>query len=72
MRSASFTDFRNNAKLFFDAVEKGESIEIYRHGKPIAVIYPSNDKARGRWKRANPRKVAGLELSSAILADRNE
>jgi len=40
MKTVSFTDFRNNASSFLDLVEKGEEIEIQRHGKVVARIVP--------------------------------
>ena len=40
MRQVAFTEFRNNAKIFFDLVETGESVRILRNGKPIADIVP--------------------------------
>ena len=39
MRQAAFTDLRNNAKLYFDYVEAGESVRVLRNGKPIADQY---------------------------------
>lgn len=70
MKSATFSDLRNNARRYFDDVEKGESIEIYRHGKLIAVIVPANQKSRDRWKKGNPVRITGVSLSAAVLDER--
>lgn len=72
MKIVTFSELRNNARSYFDAVEKGDSIEVYRHGKLIAVINPVNRKARDRWKNSAPLELSGVSLSAAILAERNE
>ena len=72
MKTATFSDFRNHAKKFFDAVEGGESVEIYRHGKPVAMLTPIRKHSMDRWKTAHPLTLPGLSLSRAILADREE
>lgn len=72
MQSATFTEFRNNAKRFFDKVEKGEAIEIYRHGRPVAVLMPVTDHDKSRLMHTKPLKIPGISLSSALLAERKE
>lgn len=71
MKTATFTEFRNNAKKFFDAVERGESIKIYRHGKPVAILKPAQPP-ESPWKTANPLRLKGVSLSRAILEDRED
>ncbi len=72
MGSATFTEFRNNAKRYFDKVEKGESIEIYRYGMPVAVLMPVKQRDRSRLATMRPLKIPGVSLSRAILAERDE
>jgi len=72
MQSATFTEFRNNAKRYFDRVEKGESIEIYRHGMPVAILMPVKKRDRARLSTSKPLKIPGVSLSQAILAERDE
>lgn len=72
MKTATFTQLRNKAKKYFDAVEGGETIEIYRHGKPIAILSPVATSNRIRWKKANPKKLSGVSLSRTILAERRK
>ena len=35
MQEVTFTDFRNHAKRYFDSVEHGATVRIYRNGRPI-------------------------------------
>lgn len=70
MKDATFTELRNNAKAYFDAVEKGETVRVYRNGKPIAEIVPLRPDSPS-WKRsATPLAIKGISLSRAILEDR--
>jgi prevent-host-death family protein len=72
MREATFTELRNNAKTYFDAVESGETVLVYRNGKPVAEIVPVR-KETPSWKRpASPLAIKGLALSREILNDREE
>ena len=69
---ATFTELRNHAKTYFDAVERGEVVRVYRNGKPVAEIIPINEGAPS-WKRqASPLSINGLSLSHEILNDRME
>jgi prevent-host-death family protein len=70
MLCVTFSQLRNNAKKYFDVVEKGESVEIYRHGKPVAILSPATPPTVGRWKGARPLKVKGVSLARAVLSDR--
>jgi len=72
MQSATFTEFRNNAKRFFDKVEQGESIEIYRHGMPVAILMPAKKRDKSRLNSSSPLKIPGVSLSQALLAERDE
>jgi len=73
MRAVTFTEFRKDASALFSAVENGETIQIIRHGKPIAEILPYREAANQvpSWKKKRPRKVIkGEALSSMIYKDR--
>ena len=72
MRTVTFSELRNQAKKYFDAVENGETVEIYRHGKPVAILMPIRKRSMDRWKTSHPLKLSGTSLSQAILADRSE
>ncbi|MBI5631072.1 MAG: type II toxin-antitoxin system Phd/YefM family antitoxin [Elusimicrobia bacterium] len=72
MTTITFSELRNRAKKYFDAVERGETIEVCRHGRPAAFLIPARRTGGERWKTARPMRLSGVSLSGAILADRSE
>ena len=71
MLDATFTDFRNHAKDYLDAVEAGDTVRVFRNGKPIADIVPI-DSDIPSWKRPTvPPTVKGVSLSREVLRDRS-
>lgn len=72
MVRVTFSELRNNARRFFDLVEQGEVIEVYRRGKPVAILSPVGHHRTDRWKRARPVDLGGPSLSRAILSTRRE
>jgi len=70
MITVTFTELRNHAKKYFDAVDEGETIAVCRHGKPVAVLSPINERSMDYWKQADPLRIKGVELSKVILAER--
>jgi prevent-host-death family protein len=72
VKSVTFSELRNNAKKYFDTVEKGETLEVYRHGKPVAILMPSASRGRSRTQEEPPLRVPGVSLARAILKDRAE
>ncbi|MBI3523627.1 MAG: type II toxin-antitoxin system prevent-host-death family antitoxin [Betaproteobacteria bacterium] len=72
MREATFTELRNHAKDYFDAVEAGDTVRVSRNGKLIAEIVPVRSGIPS-WKRpASPLTVKGLSLGREVLSDREE
>ena len=72
MQDVTFTELRNHAKDYFDAVENGDTVRVFRNGKPIAEIVPIRSKIPS-WKRPTTLlAVKGLSLSREILRDRDE
>lgn len=73
MREATCTEFRNHAKRYFDAVQRGERVRIYRNSRPIAELVPVSSRLPA-WK--NPPgvrlNIEGLCLSEEIAADRRQ
>ena len=70
MLDATFTDFRNRAKDYFDAVEAGDTVRVFRNGKPIADIVPI-DSDMPSWKRPTvPLTVKGVSLCREVLRNR--
>lgn len=74
MRSVTFSELRNHAREYFDAVERGQSFEVYRNGKPVALLSPARSRRDAReWLDAwKPLDVSGVSLSEAIIAEREE
>jgi prevent-host-death family protein len=72
MQETTFTELRNHAKAYFDAVEGGDTVRVFRNGKPIAEIVPIRSGVPS-WKRQGaPLTVKGLSLSQEILSDRDD
>ena len=72
MVTINFTQFRQHAKEYLDAVGKGEIVSIKRHGKIIAQII-SPAKKQPAWKRAvKPLVIPGVSLSKTILEERRK
>lgn len=72
MQQTTFSEFRRHAKDYFDEVERGDVVRVYRNGRPIADIVPipSVDPA---WKRPVPRlAVRGGLASRAVMQGREE
>lgn len=71
MLDATLTDFRNHAKRYLDAVERGESVRIYRKGRPIAELVPISSRTAA-WKNSPSvrLRLGELCLSDEIAADR--
>ena len=72
MRDATFTELRNHAKDYFDAVEAGDTVRVFRNGKPIAEIVPVRGGVPSWKKPATPLTVKGLSLSREILSERDK
>ena len=72
MKTITFSEFRKHASEVLDLVEKGESIQVLRHGKAIARVVPAGRrKSKPSWKRPGLRLVkAGVSLSRAVLEER--
>jgi prevent-host-death family protein len=73
MRETTFTELRTHAKTFFDAVEKGETIRVYRNGRPVADIVPIK-ASMPAWKKPPQIRLSlgSLSLGDEVLADRDE
>jgi prevent-host-death family protein len=74
MKIVTFTEFRQNAATYFDAVEHGETIKVLRHGKPIAEIVPASTEEKNlSWKQPGLKlSVKGASLSREILKERKQ
>ena len=75
--SVPLSEFRANASAVIDMVEKGETVRILRHGKPVAELVPMASETAKKvpsWKQPFDPVVlsAGVSLSQAVLDERNE
>lgn len=70
MVNISFTQFRQEAKKYFDRVEKGETVRVLRHGKIIAEIIPPAKAGSPQKNQIFPMVIPGVSFSRAILAER--
>ena len=72
MQETNVVELRKRIKHYFDAVESGEVVRVYRSGKPIAEIVPVRSQ-KASWKSEAIRlTIPGLSLSQEILKDRSE
>jgi prevent-host-death family protein len=73
MRETTFTELRNHAKTFFDAVEEGETVRVYRNGRPVADIVPVKATTPA-WKKPPQVRLSlgSLSLGDEVLADRDK
>ena len=54
MHTLSLSEFRAHASEMIDLVEKGETVRILRHGKPVAELVPvalGQGAPVPRWKQ---------------------
>ena len=54
MHTVPLSEFRANASAMLDLVEKGETVRILRHGKPVAELVPLQPGPPAKtpsWKR---------------------
>lgn len=73
MPETTLTELRNNTKVFFDKVERGETVRVYRNGRPVADIVPIQPEPPA-WKRPPTTRLtlAGLSLGREIIQDRED
>ncbi len=73
MKHTNFSEFRKHAAEFLNQVEKGETVRIFRYGKPVADLSSVVREHTPSWKQAPPRiSLHGASLSKTILRNRRE
>lgn len=77
MHTIPLSEFRAHASAMIDLVERGETVRILRHGKPVAELVPLKAEAQARlpsWKQPfEPVQLPpGVSLSQAVLDERDE
>ncbi|HEV7506340.1 MAG TPA: prevent-host-death protein [Thermoanaerobaculia bacterium] len=73
MCGTTFTELRNHAKTFFDAVENGKTVHVYHSGRPVADIVPVKAEIPA-WKKPPQTRLSlgSLNLGAEVLAGRDE
>jgi len=72
MLETTFTHLRSHAKDYFDAVEDGDTVRVFRNGKPIAEIVPIRTGTPSWKKHITPLVMKSFSLSGEILKDRED
>jgi prevent-host-death family protein len=77
MHTLPLSEFRANTSAMLDLVERGETVRIMRHGKPVADLVPIQVAPRVRlpnWKQPFEPVLlpVGVSLSQAVLDERDE
>ena len=73
MLTISSSELRRKVKKYFDAVERGETVQVTRRKRVVARIVPVENKTHPSWKKPALRLVIpGVELSKMISEDREE
>jgi prevent-host-death family protein len=73
MQTANLTELRRNISRYLDAVEEGDTVRVYRHGKAVAVIQPANADDLPAWKKPfKPIKIKGGPISDTVIQERRE
>ncbi|MDA0577452.1 MAG: type II toxin-antitoxin system prevent-host-death family antitoxin [Verrucomicrobia bacterium] len=73
MTTVTLTEFRSHASGMLTRVERGETLVVLRHGRPIAEVIPVSREGdtQPSWKRPALRLTAkGAALSAAIREER--
>ena len=79
MHTLPLSEFRANASAMLDLVERGETVRIMRHGKPVADLVPVKTDAADKlphWKRPiEPLKIVrpgGKSIAQRIIEEREQ
>ncbi|MBM4038725.1 MAG: type II toxin-antitoxin system prevent-host-death family antitoxin [Planctomycetes bacterium] len=73
MIAVNVADLKNDAEKYLDAVARGETVEVCREGKPVAVLAPVRKRDPDYWKRPiEALRLEGVSLSKLIIEEREE
>jgi len=71
MIAVNVAELRNDTEKYLDAVARGETVEVCRDGKAIAIVSPVTRRGADFLRRIKPLEARGLSLSEELLADRD-
>lgn len=73
MITVTVADLRNDVEKYLHEVERGETIEVQKDGRPVAIVSPAKPRVKDYWKKPiEPLKLDGVSLSKLILEEREE
>jgi len=72
MITVTQTEFRDHIRKYLDAVARGETIRVFRHGKPLATVVPDREARKAYWQQVKPLKLDGVSASKIIIEEREE
>lgn len=73
MIAVTQTELRNNIKKYLEAVKRGEELDVYSRGKPVAKVVPFHRQGVPPWKQPHqPLKLPGVSVSKMIIEDRED
>jgi len=74
MVTVSYSEFRADPDKYLEAVERGETLEVSREGKPVAIVSPARRSAKDYWKQRKPLpiRLEGPSLTEVLLKEREE
>jgi len=75
MITTTYADFRTHTGKYLQAVERGETVEVHKRGKPVAVLSPARQSARDYWKHVKPLPIKlpkGVSATKVLLQEREE
>jgi len=70
MKTITISQLARNGRKILDLIESGETLQISRNGRLVALLSPAIRKTAIRWKKANPLFLPGVSLSRAIIEER--
>lgn len=77
MHTLALSEFRASASAMIDLVEKGETVRILRHGKPVAELVPIKPEVPAKvpsWKRPieplDYQRADGKTMAQLIIEER--
>lgn len=78
MQTIALSEFRARASAMIDLVEKGETVRILRHGKPVAELVPPKPDVAAKvphWKLPieplSYQRSDGKTLSQLVIEERD-
>jgi prevent-host-death family protein len=69
MREIQSSEVKAKLPQYLDDVERGETIVITRHGKPVAHLVPAPVQDKDRVRRALGRMAARRQLTGNVTLD---